>query len=226
MDETQETVKDTAEVKTSQDNNSATEQNNSVDKPESKNARRKRERAEKLPRDPVFSNPTTKSSENNKSTPNFDVKSIRAQAKIYSGMVAKTLDNYFSMRSAMMVDIDAQAIRPITSADFGDVTFYVDDNGNTMRGPLSEGVAFHLIVLGGGSVVMLHNFIKKHRTFSSVVAVIFLSLNMEYTIRKHTAAVEQIVKRQEAARDAETQKTYQVNTEVAEIKIEPTPENA
>jgi hypothetical protein len=49
---------------------------------------------------------------------------------------------------------------------------------------------------------------------------------MEYTIRKHTAAVEQIVKRQEAARDAETQKTYQVNTEVAEIKIEPTPENA
>lgn len=187
-------------------------------KRESKNARKKRERREGLPRDPVFTSPAAKSQPGSNVKP-FNVQKMRETARFYAPTVAKILDGYLGMRGVAFVDVELRGIRPMLSSDMGVVTYYIDDNGNSIEGPFAEGFAFHMIVLGGGTATMLKNFIQKHRGFASFVAAMALSVQLEMVIRKNAAIIES-VKQQQAA---EVQASYTVKpVENPEIIVEAT----
>ncbi len=177
---------------------------NSVEVKESKNARRKRERREKLPNDPVFKTETPKQGNPAKPVDTFNVKKTVSLARQYAPAVKNIIDGWFTMRGAMCVtpvNVGAQ-VDQLSCDKYGDLTYYFDDNGLKIEGPIQEAFAFHCIVLSGGTVSMIEGFIKRHRGLTSMVAVCLLAGHMEYVIRSHEKLIEKI--RQARA----TQETY------------------
>lgn len=174
---------------------------------ESKNARRKRERRERLPNDPVFKTENPGNVKNNnasKPADTFNVKKTVSLARQYAPAVKNILDGWFTMRGAMCVTpINGGAqIEQLSCDKYGTITYYFDDNGLKIEGSIQEAFAFHCIVLSGGTVSMIEGFIKRHRGLTSMVAVALLAGHMEYVIRSHEKLIEKLKQAQE------TQATY------------------
>lgn len=179
---------------------------------ESKNSRRKRERKHKLPSDGFFASSDSPSSDSKgdskKQAPTtpFDFKGTIKLARAYAPAIEKVLDGYFAMRGVEGVFPvgDAATIETMTCAKYGEVIYYVDSNKASVKGPIQEAFAFHAIVLSGGGVSLIEKFIEKHRGFTSLVAIVALTLHMEFVIKKQAALIEHINKRNAQA----VQETY------------------
>lgn len=188
---------------------------------ETKNQRKRRERKESLPRDPVFSNPTDAKQEGKKTEPKpIDWRANVRMAKTWAPKLEGILDLYLSTRGAMQVvpqEGGALVIRGMTVKTYGEVPYYVDDKGEAVRGPLSEALAFHLIVLSDGTTKWIESFLKKHPQLVSFVAMSGLMIHLEWSIKANRAMIEEIEKRNAA----QVQREYQQTRETEAIRVEP-----
>ena len=192
---------------------------------ESKNARKKRLRAQKLLNDPIFNTESSEKKTDSKPDKSedkpLDVKKTLASAKKYASKLEGPINTYFSMRKAMVLVKynEGMAIEPMTVAKFGPVMIYLDDKMDVIEGTLSEAVAFYMIVLSGGTTKWFEGFIKRHPNIIAVAFLGIITFNIEASIRTNAMIIEQIEKKDREAKARETQKTYE-NTDIHVVSVD------
>lgn len=198
----------------------------SQDAPKGKNARKKEKwkREGKLPREPLFGASATgtenasgkASSEPLKPFPFAQYReTARKHAKLFEGL----LNAYFEKRGAVkVVQVPGgMLIRTMNCSDFGDITYYTDRKAGTVKGPIAEAIAFHLVVAGEGSISWVDGFIERHRSGVSMFMLIAGIVYIETAIRSNAELAAEIDRR---TREASKQPVEVPASENAEIKVE------
>lgn len=163
---------------------------------ESKNARKRRFRAEnQLPRDNPFAG---KNEPTSKETPKpFPFDKYRSTAKNHAVLFSGLLDKYFAMRGAQFVERreGAVIVRQMTAADFGEITYYSDKRHGAIKGSIGEALAFHCVVAGEGSIAWLDGFIERHRSLVSTIALAAGAVYIESVLRTNAVLAAEIDRR-------------------------------
>lgn len=194
-------------------------------KTESKNARKKRLRSEKLLSDPIFNtnkDSDKKDDKDNKEPKPLDWKKTLASAKKYAPKLEGAINTYFAMRKAMVVRQHPggmMSIEQMTVEKYGKVTFYLDDKMDPIEGTIAEAAAFHGIVLSGNTTKFAENFIRKHPNLISFAALAILMTQLEFTMKANATLIAEIERRSREVADREYQKSKE-NSDIHVVTVD------
>lgn len=190
---------------------------------EGKNARKKRERRNRLPHEPIFNFSKDSSTDKDKSSSDkggtqkaFPFAKYRQTARNHAQLISGFVDKYFELRGAQCVvpmGNGAAQIVPMTCERIGEIVYYTDKSIGIVKGPIGEAVAFHLVVAGEGSLNWLDGFVERHRGGVSMFAVCAIAVYIETAMRQNAMIIEAIERKARESADRP-----EVESEGIEIK--------